>query len=169
MSEFKVIETQEDLDKIIQKRLAQKDREIEETYKDYLSPEQVEDIKNDYQKKLDDANKFVEDAKVKLANHDKEVSDLTERAQQAETSLLKGKIALAKGIPYELANRLVGSTEEELTQDAEGIAKLIGGKQQQPTAPLYTNEAGSRTPLASNNDAALLGMLSQISEQIQSN
>lgn len=169
MSEFKVIETQEDLDKIIQKRLAQKDREIEETYKDYLSPEQVEDIKNDYQKKLDDANKFVEDAKVKLANHDKEVSDLTERAQKAETSLLKGKIALAKGIPYELANRLVGSTEEELTQDAEGIAKLIGGKQQQLTAPLYTNEAGSRTPLASNNDAALLGMLSQISEQIQSN
>lgn len=169
MSEFKVIETQEDLDKIIQKRLAQKDREIEETYKDYLSPEQVEDIKNDYQKKLDDANKFVEDAKVKLANHDKEVSDLTERAQKAETSLLKGKIALAKGIPYELANRLVGSTEEELTQDAEGIAKLIAGKQQQPAAPLYTNEAGSRTPLASNNDAALLGMLSQISEQIQSN
>ena len=169
MSEFKVIETQEDLDKIIQKRLAQKDREIEETYKDYLSPEQVEDIKKDYQKKLDDANKFVDDAKVKLADHDKEVSDLTEREKKAETSLLKGKIALAKGIPYELANRLVGSTEEELTQDAEGIAKLLGSKQQQPTAPLYTHEAGSRTPLASNNDAALLGMLSQISEQIQSN
>ena len=51
MSEnFKVIETQEELDKIIKSRLAQKDREIAESYKDYLSPEKAEALKADYEK-----------------------------------------------------------------------------------------------------------------------
>ena len=48
MSEFKVIETQEELDKIIKSRLAQKDREVAESYKDYLSPEKAEALKADY-------------------------------------------------------------------------------------------------------------------------
>ena len=39
MSEFTPIETQEDFDKAIKSRLAQKDRVLAEKYKSYLSPE----------------------------------------------------------------------------------------------------------------------------------
>ena len=48
--EFKVIETQEQLDKIIQKRLAQKDRELADMYKEYLSPEKAAELKSEYEK-----------------------------------------------------------------------------------------------------------------------
>ena len=44
MSDFKVIETQEDFDKAIQKRLAQKDRELEEQYKDVYDEKQFTEI-----------------------------------------------------------------------------------------------------------------------------
>ena len=37
MSEFKAIETQEEFDKAIKARLAQKDRELADQYKDYQS------------------------------------------------------------------------------------------------------------------------------------
>lgn len=167
MSEFKVIETQEDLDKIIQKRLAQKDREVEEQYKDYLSPEKAKDLKAEYEKRLEEANDLLKAANAKISDHDKVVSDLTQRAQNAEASLLKGKIAHEKGLPFELASRLVGSTEEELTKDAEALSQIIKPSQ---TAPLHTKEVTSgHAPAQTNANTALLGMLSQINEQMQTN
>ena len=168
MSEqFKIIETQEDLDKIIQKRLAQKDREIAETYKDFLSPEQAEELRTEYEKKVNDAKKALEDLNAKLADHDKVVSDLTQRAQTAETKLLKGKIAHESGLPYELANRLVGSTEEELKQDAQSLTAILKPIQ---TAPLHTTDTkGSGAPQKISADAAMLNFISQINEQMANN
>lgn len=169
MSDFKVIETQEDFDKAIQKRLAQKDRELEEQYKDYLSPEKAKDLKAEYEKRLEEANKLLESANAKLTDHDKIVSDLTQRAQAAETSLLKNKVAIEKGIPIEFASRLMGANEEELSKDADSIAKLFG-KAKTQSAPLHTTEvAGSHAPQQTNTNAALLGMLNQLNEQMQPN
>ena len=48
MSDFTPIQTQEEFDKAIKGRLAQKDREAEERYKDYLSPDKVSELKADY-------------------------------------------------------------------------------------------------------------------------
>lgn len=164
--EFKVIETQEDLDKIIQKRLAQKDREIAETYKDYLSPEKVKDLKADYEKKLEDAKKLVEDANAKLADHDKVVNDLTKRAQDAETSLLKSNIAQEAGIPFKLADRLRGSNADEIKKDAE---EFLESMKTTKTAPLRTGEVvGAHAP-GTTKDAAMLGMLTQLNEQMLTN
>lgn len=169
MSDFKVIETQEDFDKAIQKRLTQKDRELEEQYKDYLSPEKAKDLKAEYEKRLEEANKLLESANAKLTDHDKIVSDLTQRAQAAETSLLKSKVAIEKGIPIEFASRLMGANEEELSKDADSIAKLFG-KAKPQAAPLHTNEVGgSHAPQQTNTNAALLGMLNQLNEQMQPN
>ena len=54
--EFKIIETQEDFDKAIQKRLAQKDKEQAEKYKEYMSPDDVTSLKSEYDKKLQELN-----------------------------------------------------------------------------------------------------------------
>lgn len=169
MSEtFKIIETQEDLDKIIQKRLAQKDREVAELYKDFLSPEKAAELKAEYEKRLEDAKKSLETVNAKLADHDKVVSDLTTRAQTAETKLLKGRIAHESGLPYELANRLVGSTEEELKEDAKSLTAIL--KPAQASAPLHTAEhRGSSAPATSKADAAMLNFISQINEQLSNN
>ncbi len=139
MSEFKVIETQEEFDKLIQKRLERNTRETEERFKDYVSPDEVSKIKSDYETQI-------KDFKEKAANHDQVVSDLTQRATKAETSLMKTRIANENGIPLELAGRLVGTNEEELKKDAESFASLITPKS---APPLKTNE------VAGNNNNSI--------------
>lgn len=166
MSDFKVIETQEELDKIIKKRLEQKDREVAETYKDYLSPDDVKAMKADYEKQIQDANKLVEDAKVKLQTFDETVSKLTKRAEAAEVSNLKTKVAIDNNVPIKLASRLVGTTEEELKADAQLLLEGLG-----------TNSSGSSTPplhlggqggsQANTFDAAMAQFATQLTANMQ--
>lgn len=147
MSEFKVIESQEELDKVIQKRLERNTREVEERYKDYMSPDDVSALKGDYETKI----KTYEE---KIAGNDAIVAELTTRATTAETKLIKTNAANKNGIPLELASRLQGSSEEEIDQDAQAFASLLKPK---TPAPLFTGEpAGTKTD---SKEAALMQLL----------
>lgn len=154
--EFKIIETQEDFDKAIQKRLAQKDKEQAEKYKDYLSPDGVASLKGEYDKKLQELNDALAKANEKIAGNDKVVSELTTRATTAESDLLKSRIAHESGVPFELAGRLVGSNEEELKADAEKFASFLGPKS---APPLHSTDPGS------NKSGDMAAMLNQINQQ----
>lgn len=154
--EFKVIESQEDFDKAIKKRLDQKDREMSEKYKSYLAPDDVETLKAGYEQKIKDISKALAEANEKIAGHDQIVSELTTRATTAESDLLKSRIAHESGVPFELAGRLVGKDEEELKADAEKFASYLSPK---AAPPLHTNDAPT------NKDAGLAGMLNQINSQ----
>lgn len=156
MEDFKVIETQEDFDRAIQKRLAQKDRELADQYKDYLAPDKVTALKNEYEEKLKKITDDLAKANEKIAAHDQLVSDLTTRATTAESDLLKSRIAHESGVPFELAGRLVGSNEEELKADAEKFASFLAPKS---APPLHSSD----TP--TNVNAGLAGMLNQINSQ----
>ena len=153
--DFKVIETQEEFDKAIKERLARKEKELAETYKEYLSPDKASSMKEEYEKKLAEANKRLDEVSEKLKSHDAIVSELTERATKAETSLMKSRIAHESGVPIELAERLVGSTEDELKKDAETLAAFM-----KPTSapPARTTE----TPKANTTDAAMMQLLQNI-------
>lgn len=161
---FTVIETQEDFDKAIQKRLKQKDEEMAARYKGFLSPDAVSDLKKEYEKKLADAQKDMETMSTKLATHDTEVADLTARAVKAETALLKNKIANDNGLPITLADRLVGENEEELSADAKTLASYL---KPSTTPPLRTNEVmrpdlGGGAP--GTSDEAYLSLLSSLTK-----
>lgn len=163
MSEFKTIETQEEFDKMIQKRLEQKEREVSERFKDYLSPEEVAKIKNEFEGKIKSANDSLKAERDKSIEHSKVVSELEQRAKSAETKWLKGKVAMEKGIPFELADRLIGDTEEELLKDAESVSSLLAPK---AAPPLFTNDANrgqSGTPNAT--DVAFAQLLSGLIQQ----
>lgn len=154
--EFKIIETQEDFDKAIQKRLAQKDKEQAEKYKEYMSPDDVTSLKSEYDKKLQELNDALTKANEKIAGNDQVVSELTTRATTAESDLLKSRIAHESGVPFELAGRLVGNNAEELKADAEKFASFLAPKS---APPLYTSDpSGSK-----NGDMA--AMLNQINQQ----
>lgn len=161
MSEFTPIQTQEEFDKAIKGRLAQKDRELEEKYKEYLSPEKVSELKKDYEKKLADSTSLVKEAQEKLKTFDTTVSELTKRAETAEKTILKTKIAYDHKLPMELANRLVGETEEELSKDAESLSKIVSTGQ---TPPPYTREV-NRTGGSSSSDVAMLNLLTQLTQK----
>lgn len=158
MSDFKVIETQEEFDKMIQKRLEQKEREVSERFKDYLSPDEVAKIKSDFEGKIKEVNESLKAERDKSIEHSKVVSELENRAKTAETKWLKGKVAMEKGIPFALADRLIGETEEELLKDAESVSTLLAPK---TAPPLRTNEPSGGTPNNANAYASLLASLNQ--------
>lgn len=161
MSEFKTIETQEELDKIIKKRLEQKDREVAEQYKDYLSPDDAKAMKADYEKQI-------QEAQDKLKTFDETVSTLTKRAETAEVSLLKNKVAIENNVPIKLASRLVGTTEEELKADAQSFMEGLGTRPSGGSEPPL--HIGSNVPKATNNyDAAMAEFVSQVSAGMQTN
>ena len=161
MSEFKTIETQEELDKIIKKRLEQKDREVAEQYKDYLSPDDAKAMKADYEKQI-------QEAQGKIKTLDETVSTLTKRAETAEVSLLKNKVAIENNVPKKLASRLVGTTEEELKADAQSFMEGLGTRPSGGSEPPL--HIGSNVPKATNNyDAAMAEFVSQVSAGMQTN
>ena len=160
MSEFTPIMTQEDFDKAIQKRLAQKEREMTEQFKEYMSPDDVKSLRADLDRKVEEANKAVKDIEDKLKAKDQTVAEITKRAETAEGNLLKNRIAYENKLPLELAGRLIGSTEEELKADAESLAGLM---KPTSTAPLRTGDP--RGGAATNNGDINVG-LSQLLGQL---
>lgn len=131
MTEFKVIETQEQLDAIIKSRL---DRE-KAKYSDYDTL--TEKIKN-----LE-----TENTNLKQAITDKETSESTTASKIADlekdvivwkNKSLKQQIAMKNGLPFDLADRLQGDNEESLNEDAERLASLVSVKNY--TQPLADKE-----------------------------
>ena len=164
MSEFTPIMTQEDFDKAIQKRLAQKEREMTESFKEYMSPDAVKDLKADLDRKVKEANDAVKVVEDKLKERDQSMSELTKRAEAAENKLLKNKIAYENNLPLELAGRLIGNTEEELKSDAESLASLMKPK---TTAPLRTGEVRGSQGTTNNIDAGMVQLLGQLNAGLQ--
>lgn len=131
MTEFKAIETQEQLNAIIKARL---DRE-KEKYADY--DQLAEKIK-----KLE-----TENTSLKQTITDKETSESTSltRISELEKDVtswkqksLKQQIAMKNGLPFDLADRLQGDSEESLNEDAERLASLVNVKKY--TQPLADKE-----------------------------
>ena len=81
------------------------------------------------QKELDEARKQIKQFEDKdKSEQDKLTEKATEaekRAANAETELLRLRVASKKKLPTELAERLRGETEEELEADADRLSELV--------------------------------------------
>ena len=130
MSEnFKPIETQEELNNLITSRLERAKesvkKEYEETYKDYDAyKSQIEALNNDKNSLETQLNELNE----KLSTFDA----LDAKTKKLEAENLKIKIALSEGIPFEMAGRLAGETEEEIKRDAKAMANFISVSKPMP-------------------------------------
>lgn len=166
MADFTPITTQEEFDKAIQERLSRKDRELADKYKDYLSPNQQEKLRKEYEEKLTKAAEDLKAIQDKQKEHDQTVSDLTKRAQTAENSLLKNQIAYEHKLPLELATRLVGDNKADLEKDAETVLQAIESLlKPQGAAPLRTTEVRTGTNNGSV-DTGIMDLLSQLSDTL---
>ena len=149
MSDFTIIETQEQLDKIIGERLKRERETTENKYKDYLSKEEVakkyegylspEDVKKQYEGYLSPEEVAKKDAQIK----------------GYETDSVKTRIANEVGLPYEMAARLSGEDEDSIRKDAQILQKLMGRKVAAPLADPEGNKG--------DRDAGLKAMLHQLS------
>jgi alanyl-tRNA synthetase len=114
--DFEPITTQEKLDELLAAERAK--------FEGYASPENVAE----YEKRI----KTLTDKAAKL---EKSNGELTAKNQAHELNALKNKVARESGLRYELADRLTGTTEEELRADAQKLATYTAA-----AAPLKSTE-----------------------------
>lgn len=156
MSEFKAIESQEELDRIIQDRLTRQKESLEKQYSDY---EEIKTRNADLEKQVGTLQSTIEESKTSAADYDKQVQELNSKVAGYETANLRTKIALQYGLPYDMAERLVGENEESLKADAERLVPFISKQKQVP--PLKNTEK----PIVTDEDADLKAMLKNLNER----
>lgn len=127
MSEFKTIETQEELDNIVKERI----RREREKFGDY---DELKKRVSELESENSALKSTVEENKQTRAGLDAQITELQGQVSNYETASLRTRIALQNGLPYDLADRLQGADEEELKADAERLAGFM--RPVTPQAPL---------------------------------
>lgn len=156
MSEFKVIETQEELDKVIGERLARQKETVEKQYKNqYADYDQLKTRNAELETKVGELETAFAEIKTSSADHDRQVNELNAKIAGYETASMRTRIALQNGIPYDLAGRLIGEDEASVAEDAKRLAELMGRKE--PLAPLKGNE-----PKMEGKDGAYKSLLDNL-------
>lgn len=123
---FKTIETQEQLEEVLKERLERERKK----YDGFVSPEDVQKIKDGYEEKIKNSKKYdgytspEELEKIKKDLKEK-ISNLTSENNKLKSTKLKSDIARKYNIPEGMISRLQGDTEEELSKDAEELSKFM--------------------------------------------
>jgi len=119
MSEFKIIETQEQFDAAISERLRRDRESYAKRFEGWLSPDDVKKVTDDYDTRI----KALEDAAAAtqqtIAEKDAEIAE----GAKYRADLEKTRCAIAAGLDIKYAERLRGETKEEWEQDAKDLAK----------------------------------------------
>ena len=151
MGDFTPIEAQEALDGIIGERL-KRDREAQaKKYESYIKPEDYAAKCKEYDDTIAGLQKSIEDNKS-IAE---ELESAKSQIKSYEIGSVKTKVAHEMGLPYELAGRLKGETEEDIRKDAETMKGLFPKK---AAPPLRSNEPDS----VDSNKVAMKKMLDEL-------
>src|SRR5690606_6095669 len=86
-----------------------------------------------YEQQLNELQNTLKTKEQELA----QIEELQGKVKSYEIKDLKTRIALQAGIPFELADKLSGETEEEIKADAEKLASFVN---QKTTLPLKQTE-----------------------------
>lgn len=135
MGEFKPITTQEELNEVLKDRLNRQKESIESKYANY--DELVEENKS-LKEQLSDTQNILEKNKADSDSFNSQIEELKGKLNSYELKSLKTDIALKNGIPYELASRLVGETEDDLLNDAKNLSSML--TKNEPVQPLKSVE-----------------------------
>lgn len=141
---FEPITSQEDFNKKIAERLKRE----REKFSDY------ETLKNDsekYRLEVLTLEERVQKAEEQLKESKSEAEKLIAEKQKLELKDLKRLIAIEKGIPLELSERLIGTDEDTLRKDADNFAVFSDRK---IVLPRKDTE-----PKAKNRDIEIYGNL----------
>jgi hypothetical protein len=135
MSDFEAIETREQFEEAVKDRLEQERETVRREFSGYLSPEAVEEKYKEYLSPKEAEEKY----KGYLSPEDAANKDATIAKYEKESKRVK--VAMENGIPYELAGKLSGGTEDEMKKDAEAFSKFLKGK---TTYPNFTRDTDNK-------------------------
>lgn len=91
--------------------------------------------------------------KEKYEGFESEKTELAEKVKGYELKELKLKVARENNIPFDLAQRLSGTNEEELSADAKSLASFVNQKEVLPLKQVEQEK---------NEDSAYANMLEQL-------
>jgi predicted RNase H-like nuclease (RuvC/YqgF family) len=122
LSDFKIIETQEQFDEIMGKRLGKErdkfQKKLEEAEK--TSSSKIAEL----QKNLDEMKKKAEE----YAKADERISELQNKVKASETQSAKLRAVLTNGLDLSAVEFIKGETAEDIEKSAEQLKSLIGVK-----------------------------------------
>lgn len=130
--------TQDELNSIIGDRLNKE----KEKFTAQIS--QLEAKNKEYETSIATFNDQIKALNEELATKVQEAADKDAKLHNYETQAVKVRIANELGLPYELAQRLSGETEEEIRKDADNIKNMLG--KFNPVQPLRVTESVSADP-----------------------
>lgn len=144
MGEFTPITTQEQLEAVLKDRLERQSKkfesekaDLEKKYSGYMSSDDVTKLKQSYEDQIKDLNTKIDEG----ASVQTELDNAKKQIEAQKIDSLRIKTALENGIPYEFADRLKGTTAEELTADAKLFAKSFTRPAGHHTQPAYNGES----------------------------
>lgn len=137
--EFTPITTQEQLNDVIKDRL---NRQAEKHSKDIEALNAKYADYDSIRTKLSETESSLTSLQTASAGYTDRIAELERTIAERDaniaaqaTAAMKAGIVREFGLPAEMANRLNGSTEEEIRKDAEALAGIFRTKQ--PPAPTY--------------------------------
>lgn len=133
-NEFKVIETQEQLDSIIKGRLDRNDEKHESEKKELRS--EIKSLKEQIGNLTDASNQ--KEATIDELNS--QISDKDNELEDFRVNQMRNDLAYEYGLPRDFSKRLQGSTREEIEADAKEMAKTFDNLR--PDPPIKNNEQG---------------------------
>lgn len=156
MGDFKVIETQEQLDAVLGERLKRERETVRKEFVGYLSPEEAKKYEG-YLSPEDVAKKYEgylspEDVTQKYAGYvsPEEVAKKDAKIKGYETDSVKTRVAHEVGLSYDAISFLKGEDEESIRKSAESLKNLVGGVNISPLASTEAN-AGEANDTAFKN------------------
>lgn len=142
MEEFTPITTQEQFDAAIGARLARERETLGKRYADY---DELKQKSADYEKQLSKLQRTMQEDAQRYAGYDKTLTELQAKVKGYETDSVKTRIALETGLPYAMASRLTGETEDDIRKDAENLLQVMHERRPHSAPPLCSHEPAARS------------------------
>lgn len=158
MSEdFKVIETQEQLESVLKKRLEREQNKYMEQIKEL--EERYDGQASELHKQIGELTSALNAAKEEKDAINASISEKDAKLKEYELHSVKTQVAHELGLSFEAVDFLKGSNEEEVRRSAEALKGLVGAR----TAPLAKAEPDVQT----TKEAALMAGLRKMSQELR--
>lgn len=138
MSEFKVIESQEEFDARIKDRIERAKEKAIEDYKIEIE-KTTDDLKSENSNLKNEVAGYKESLE-EVKGKDETIKGLNEKISAFERAEVKRNIALEYGLPFKLADKISGDDEDSMKKDAEVMAKYFSESKKSYEPPLKSYE-----------------------------
>ena len=140
MSEFKVIESQEQFDALVQERIARAKDSVRKEYDGWVKPDDLSGQLADKDKEIASLTAQISTLNEEKSAFDGTLAEKDKTIQQYEIGSVKTKIAHEMGLSYEAVSFLQGDDEESIRKSAESFATIIKANNKQPLATTEPQE-----------------------------